>query len=284
MGELIVLLVIVAVVLTGVGLYRRAAINRREAEERAALESALTTSKKAADEDVTTFGEELQRLDSDVAGHALDEAMQQDYQRALDAYENAKSSLDAVRQPDEIKHVTEILEDGRYAIACVKARIAGDPLPAKRPPCFFNPAHGPSSQNVEWAPPGGVARDVPACPADAERVLAGADPYIRTVQRGAQRVPYWEGGPAYAPWAQGYYNRWSGSDMLSGVLIGSLLFGGMGNMFAMGAMTAGMDGGGDFGGGDAGGDGGGDFGGGDAGGDGGGWFDGGGFDFGGFGE
>ena len=122
---------------------------------------------------------------------------------------------------------------------------------------------------------------MPACPADAERVLAGADPYIRTVQRGAQRVPYWDGGPAYAPWAQGYYNRWNGSDMLSGMLIGSLLFGGMGNMFAMGAMTANMDGGGDFGG-DAGGDAGGDFGG-DAGGDGGGFFDGG-FDFGGFGE
>jgi hypothetical protein len=283
MGELIVLLVIVAVVLAGVGLYRRAAINRREAEERAALESQLTTSKKAADEDVTTFGEELQRLDTDVAGHALNEPMQQDYQRALDAYENAKMSLDAVKQPDEIKHVTEILEDGRYAIACVKARIAGEPLPAKRPPCFFNPAHGPSSQNVVWAPPGGVARDVPACPADAERVLAGADPYIRTVQRGAQRVPYWEGGPGYAPWAQGYYNRWSGSDMLTGMLVGSMLFGGMGNMFALGAMTAGMDGGGDAGGdagGDFGGDGGGDFGGGDGGG---GWFDGGGFDFGGFG-
>jgi hypothetical protein len=280
MGELIVLLVIVAVVLAGVGLYRRAAINRRQAEEQAALESQLSTSKKAADEDVTTFGEELQRLDSDVAGHALNEPMQQDYQRALDAYDNAKASLDAVTRPEEIKHVTEILEDGRYAIACVKARIAGEPLPAKRPPCFFNPAHGPSSQNVSWAPPGGVARDVPACPADAERVLAGADPYIRTVQRGAQRVPYWEGGPAYAPWAQGYYNRWSGSDMLSGMLIGSMLFGGMGNMFAMGAMTAGMDGGGDFGG-----DAGGDIGGGDiGGGDGGGWFDGGGFDFGGFGE
>jgi hypothetical protein len=283
MGELIVLLVIVAVVLAGVGLYRRAAINRRQAEERAALESQLVTSKKAADEDVTTFGEELQRLDSDVAGHALNEPMQQDYQRALDAYDNAKMSLDAVQRPEEIKHVTEILEDGRYAIACVKARIAGEPLPAKRPPCFFNPAHGPSSQNVVWAPPGGVARDVPACPADAERVLAGADPYIRTVQRGAQRVPYWDGGPAYAPWAQGYYNRWSGSDMLTGMLVGSMLFGGMGNMFAMGAMTASMDGGGDAGGdagGDFGGDGGGDFGGGDGGG---GWFDGGGFDFGGFG-
>jgi hypothetical protein len=281
MGELIVLLVIVAVVLAGVGLYRRQAVNRRQAEERAALEYQLNTSKKAADEDVTKFGEELQRLDTDVAGHALNEPMQQDYQRALDAYDNAKMALDAVTKPDEIKHVTEILEDGRYAVACVKARIAGDPLPAKRPPCFFNPAHGPSSQDVEWAPPGGVPRAVPACAADAERVLAGADPYIRTVQVGAQRVPYWEGGPAYAPWAQGYYSRWSGSDMLSGVLIGSLLFGGMGNMFAMPAM-AGDYGGGD-GGGDMGGDGGGEgFDGG--GGDGGGFFDGGGFDFGGFGE
>ena len=229
--DLLVLLLLVAVVLGGVGLYRRHAVNQRQTAERAALENQLSTSKRAADEDVTKFGEELQRLDTDVAGHALDEGMQQDYQRALDAYEDAKSSLDAVQRPDEIRHVTEILEDGRYAVACVKARIAGRPLPTKRPPCFFNPAHGPSSQNVDWAPPGGTARSVPACPADAERVLAGADPYIRTVQVGAQRVPYWEGGQAYAPWAQGYYGRWNGSDMLSGMLIGSLLFGGGGNIF-----------------------------------------------------
>ena len=232
MAELLVLLIVAALIMGGVALYRRHAIQQRQAEERAALETQLSTSKRAADEDVTKFGEELLRLDSDVAGHALDEAMHQDYQRALDAYDNAKMSLDAVTQPEEIRHVTEILEDGRYAVACVKARIAGEPLPAKRPPCFFNPAHGPSSQDVSWAPPGGVPRSVPACPADAERVLAGADPYIRTVQVGAQRVPYWEGGQAYAPWAQGYYSRWTGSDMLSGMLIGGLLFGGMGNMFS----------------------------------------------------
>jgi hypothetical protein len=232
MAELLVLLIVVALIVGGIALYRRYAIQQRQTAERAALETQLSTSKRAADEDVTRFGEELQRLDSDVAGHPLDEAMQQDYQRALDAYDNAKMSLDAVARPEEIRHVTEILEDGRYAVACVKARVAGEPLPAKRPPCFFNPAHGPSSQDVTWAPPGGVQRSVPACPADAERVLAGADPYIRTVQVGAQRVPYWEGGPAYAPWAQGYYSRWSGSDMLSGMLIGGLLFGGMGNMFS----------------------------------------------------
>ncbi len=232
MSELVVLLLLLVVIGGGAALYRRHSLQQREAAERAELESVLATSRRAADEDVTRFGEELQRLDADVAGHALDEPMQQDYQRALDAYDNAKASLDAVRRPEEIRHVTEILEDGRYAVACVKARIAGQPLPAKRPPCFFNPAHGPSSRDVQWAPPGGVPRPVPACPADAERVLAGADPYIRTVQVGAQRVPYWEGGQAYAPWAQGYYSRWRGSDLLTGALIGGFLFGGMGNMFS----------------------------------------------------
>lgn len=230
MSEVLVLLIVAAVV-GGALLYRRRAVQQREAEQRAELDNQLATSKRAADEDVTKFGEELQRLDTDVAGHPLDEAMQQDYQRALDAYENSKLSLDRVSRPEEIKHVTEILEDGRYAIACVKARVNRQPLPAKRPPCFFNPAHGPSSTDVEWAPPGGVPRAVPACPADAERVQAGADPYIRTVQVGAQRVPYWQGGQAYAPWAQGYYSRWNGSDLLTGALIGSFLFGGGGGVF-----------------------------------------------------
>ena len=189
MGEVVVLLVLVAVVLGGVGLYRRHAVNQRKAEEQAALETQLSTSKRAADEDVTKFGEELQRLDSDVAGHALDEPMQQDYQRALDAYDNAKMSLDAVTKPDEIRHVTEILEDGRYAVACVKARIAGEPLPAKRPPCFFNPAHGPSSQRrrlgaARWRRPlrpglpgrrrAGAGRRRPVHPDGAGRSPAGA--------------------------------------------------------------------------------------------------------------
>lgn len=215
------LLVIIAV---GVGLFmsRRSTLAQRQ--QATEIESQLAASKSAAEEDVTRFGEELQRLDSDVAGHPLDEAMRQDYERALDAYENAKSSLQAVRQPDEIRHVTEILEDGRYAIACVKARVNGDPLPQKLPPCFFNPAHGPSARNVDWAPPGGSVRSVPACAADAERVLAGADPYIRTVQVGPQRVPYWQGGPAYAPWAQGYYQNWRGSSLITDIAIGSLIF------------------------------------------------------------
>ena len=267
-------------------LYRRRAVNqRRGGASRPSSEVQLTTSKRAADEDVTKFGEELQRLDTDVAGHPLDEPMQQDYQRALDAYDNAKMSLDAVSKPDEIKHVTEILEDGRYAVACVKARVADQPLPAKRPPCFFNPAHGPSSAErrvgpARWRPPRACR---PARPMRSG-CWPGPTPTSAPSRSALSGCRTGRADQAYAPWAQGYYSRWSGSDMLSGVLIGSLLFGGMGSMFAMPAMAAdGGGGGGDAGGdvgGDAGGEGFGDGGGGDGGG---GFFDGG-FDFGGFGE
>jgi hypothetical protein len=183
----------------------------------------LASSTKETNKDITTFGEELQILDSEVAERTLDEAMRQDYQQALDAYEDAKVSISAVKRPEDIRHVTEILEDGRYAVASVKARVAGEPLPQRRSPCFFNPAHGPSVQNVDWAPSGGAVRSVPACAADTERVLAGADPSIRTVLERGRRVPYWQAGPAYAPWVGGYYSQWGGSDLLTGLLIGSAL-------------------------------------------------------------
>lgn len=178
--------------------------------QQAELQNQLTVVKKVADEDVTQFGEELQLLDSEVAGHRLDEAMQQDYLRALDSYEDAKRSLDAVTTPEEIRQVTETLEDGRHSVACVKARIARQPLPARRPPCFFNPQHGPSTRDISWTPPGGVPRDIPVCDADVVRLATGAEPDIRTVAVAGVRVPYWQGGVAYAHYAAGYFAHWDG--------------------------------------------------------------------------
>ena len=130
-------------------------------------------------------------------------------------------------EPGQVRHVTEILEDGRYAIACVRARVAGEPLPTRRPPCFFDPRHGLSVADVEWTPPGGTPRQVPACALDAERVRSGAEPDTRQVMVGAQRLPYYQGGPAYAPYAAGYFG--GGMNMLfTGLLVGSLLDGGLG--------------------------------------------------------
>jgi hypothetical protein len=214
---------LVAIVVLGV-LALVSARNRRSVEDgrRQVGAERLAEVKRAADDDVTEFGEELQRLDIDLAGRELDTATRQDYQRALDAYEDAKSSVDAVTAPDEVRHVTEILEDGRYAIACVHARVAGEPLPQRRSPCFFNPAHGPSVRDVTWSPDRGAARQVPACAADAERVEAGAEPDSRQVMVGAQRMPYWQAGPTYAPWAAGYFGGFGLMEMMFvGTLMGS---------------------------------------------------------------
>lgn len=176
-----------------------------------------------AEEDVTRFGEELQRLDSEMLVTPLDEATRQDYQRALDSYEAAKEALGRATESAHLKHVTEALEDGRYAAACVLARRDGRPLPVRRPPCFFNPAHGPSTTDIEWAPPAGVPRPVPVCSADADRVRGGAEPDIRTVPQGHGRVPYWQAGPAYSPWASGYFGAYAASNLLPTFLLLTLL-------------------------------------------------------------
>jgi hypothetical protein len=253
----------------------------------------LDASRRAAEEDVTRFGEELQRLDLDVQVAPSDEAMLQDWQRALDSYESAKRSLELVERPEDVRHVTTALEDGRYAVACVRARREGRPLPTRRPPCFFNPSHGPSTTDLDWAPPGGQSRRIPVCAADADRLAQGAEPDVRTVPQGGGRVPYWNAGPAYSPWAMGYFGMYAATGLLPAFMLGGLLSsswdGTPTDGFDTGAGDGGSDGsgdGGDFGdgGGDAGGDGGDgggyDFGSGDGGGDFGGGFDFGGGDFG----
>jgi hypothetical protein len=267
--ELLVILALLAILMVALGVSNR----RAQARELVRRSAELEPVKKLAYEDITALGTELQALDAEVSGKTLDEGAQADYQRALDAYEDAKVSGDAMTVPDDIRHVTQILDDGRYAIACVRARVAGEPLPTRRPPCFFDPRHGPSVTDVDYAPAGGATRAVPACALDAERVRAGADPDVRTVMTGSRRVPYWQGGPAYAPYAAGYFAAGAGMSLLfGGLLIGSMGGWGLGldwGDHGDGGGDAGDggdpgDAGGDYG--DGGGDAGGDFGGGDMGG------------------
>lgn len=235
--------------------------------------------RRTLDEDITVLGEELQRLDTDVAGVVLDEGARADYQRALDAYEASKESAERIRAPEDSRHVVEILDDGRYAIACVRARVADEPLPARRPACFFDPRHGQSVTDVTWTPPGGTPRDVPACALDAERVRVGAEPATRQVMVGPQRMPYYQAGPAFVPMTAGYFGGFGIMPALfMGTMMGSMFGGfggGMDGSYADGfADGGGYDGGGYDGGGDVGG---GDWGSGSA--DLGGGFDFGGFDF-----
>ncbi|MFF2727153.1 hypothetical protein ACFVS9_04500 [Streptomyces sp. NPDC058008] len=210
---------------------------RKDEEERAALDRLRVV----VDEDITAYGETLDRLDFHPGEKGADDAMRADYERALDSYENAKSRMGEARRPSDVRPVTQALEDGRYSLAVLEARRTGRELPARRPPCFFDPRHGPSVADVRWTPSGGAAREVPVCGADEVRVREGEDPLSRTVDTGdGHRRPYWEAGPAYGPWAGGYF----GGGLLPGLLVGTVL----GSMLATPAYAA-EYGGGDFGGG-----------------------------------
>lgn len=259
----LVVVLVALVVIAGIG---AVAWRRSRAQELARAEESLRAVTKVADEDVTRFGEELQDLHVETLTTEIDPAMRQDYQRALDSYESAKDLLRDAREPDDVKAVTTALEDGRYARACVLARQAGEPLPQRLAPCFFNPAHGPSTTEIEWAPPGGVPRDVPTCAADADRVAQGAEPDTRLVVKDRKRVPWYDGGPAYRPYADGYFGLAAMNGLFPAFFLGAMLT--SGSAFDTGGTDGGYDGGGDGGGGDGGGY--------DGGGDGGGWGDGGG--------
>lgn len=156
-----------------------------------------------ADEDVTLLGEELHRLDGEVG--RLDADGRAEYQRALDAYESAQRLVPRMAHADEVSKVTDTLSSGRYAMACVRARLEGRPVPELRVPCFFNPQHGPSVRDVVFTPRGRGTRTVPACAQDAARVESGQAPEVRTVRIGSRTVPYWEAGSAYLPYGEGYF-------------------------------------------------------------------------------
>ena len=264
-GGLLAVLAVGALAVGGIGYAGYRASSKATAARTAEVRTTV-------DEDVTEFGEKVAALD--VEDPRLDDAGRTDAQTALDAYEKAKTAAEAMRRPEDAQAVTTALEDGRFAMACVSARLAGQPLPERRPPCFVDPRHGPSVADVEWAPDGGTPRPIPVCQACSVTLAQGRLPAPREVEVSGQRMPYWAAGRAYAPYAGGYYG---GTNMLGAIFVGSMLGGAFSQPTGWG--------GGDFGGNAGGGafqGGGGDFGGG--GGFGGGDFGGGGGDFGGGGS
>ncbi|GAA1542138.1 hypothetical protein GCM10009678_25710 [Actinomadura kijaniata] len=259
-GMFVTLGVLILIVAGTLGVYL---VVRRRTREREAREMAEL--KKGVEEDVTLLGEDIARLDLNVLDKGLAPEVRDDYEKAMNSYDAAKRATDRAARPEDMRAVTEALEDGRYRMAATRARLAGEPVPERRAPCFFNPQHGPSVKDVVWAPPGGVARSVPACEADAERVMSGLSPDVRMVPYGDGRRPYWDAGPAYAPYAGGYYASYGGMDLLSGLMIGTMIGSMMTPMHYGGGFGGDYGGGGDVGGGwDFGGSdfgGGGDFGG-----------------------
>ena len=240
-----------AAALFGVSALRR---RRRERERRA---HELEQVGAAAREDLVALGEDIRALDLDVEMPGVDEEAKQHYNLAVERYQQASEALDRAGRAEDVEGVTSLLEEGRWAMVAAKARLAGEEVPERRAPCFFDPRHGPSVRDMEWAPLDGEPRPVPVCAADAARLEDGKEPDMRQVEVNGERMPYWNAGPAFAPWAGGFY----GSGLLPGLFVGSMLggawFDGPDTASAADQGDWGDFGGGGFGGGDFGG--GGDF-------------------------
>jgi hypothetical protein len=252
-GFPLVLLALIGVPVVLLALSRRRQRQRRQEAAAAELEDV----KQVAREDLVALGDDIRALDLDVQMPNADPRGREHYGQAVERYTDAEHALDGVRRAEDVEAVSSALEEGRWAMAAAKAELAGEEPPERRPPCFFDPRHGPSVDEVEWAPPGGEPRSVPVCAADLQRSRDGLVPEARQVPADGQMVPYWAAGPAYMPWAGGFF----GGGLLPGLFIGSMLGGGFFGGPMMGDAYAGD--GGDFGGGDFGGADLGDFGGGD---------------------
>ncbi len=239
------------------------ASRRRRRREVAAQVEEL---REAAHDDLVALGDDVRAVDLDVEMPSADPRAREELGRGLKAYEEAEAALDRARTPEEFQPVTAAIDEGRTAMAACRALLEGREPPERRPPCFFDPRHGPSTRDVPWTPePGFAERDVPVCEADAVRLADGRDPEVRHVRAGGQLVPYYAAPSYFGPYAGGFFGATGG--LLPGLLVGGML----GSMMWPGAAWGGGigDGGGgdaggfDVGGGDFGGFGGGDFGGGD---------------------
>ncbi|MFM7212911.1 MAG: hypothetical protein ACKOYQ_13120, partial [Actinomycetota bacterium] len=137
-------LIILVVILGGIGallFFGIRAARRSRAKQLVSIRGTL-------DEDVTSLGEQLAAFN--VADPRLDDAGRADLQTALDAYARASDASSRARTDADITTATSELEAGRYALACVQARVDGRALPQRRPPCFVDPRHGPSESDVMW--------------------------------------------------------------------------------------------------------------------------------------
>ena len=233
----------------------------------------LAEVKAAAHDDLIALADDVQKLEQPSQRNP---ASKREYDAALSCYDAATTSFDRAASTQQLERVAGSLEEGRWHMACAEAILAGHRPPERRPPCFFDPRHGPSTRDVEWAPPGGAPRPVPACEADAQAVERGLEPQTREVMAGGRMVPYYAAPAYFSPWFGGYFMPFGGSGFLSGLFLGELLGGGFGG-FGYGSWGGGgyggfgswdaggggglsdFGGGMDFGGGDFGGGGGGDF-------------------------
>ena len=206
---------------------RRNREHEREAsrgrEREAVREREWQASRDAALEDLAAAGDAVGVLDVDIQSPAVPAAAGARFDEAIRAFMRAGEQLEQARARSALVAVGEALERARYEIACTRALLEGVDAPEPRPPCLFDPAHGPSAREVRWAPAGGEDRAVPACCADARRLIDGEHPQVRLIVTAGAPARYWDDPRCYGPLLEGYYRRFGGAQRLATLLAGTAL-------------------------------------------------------------
>ncbi|WP_411082983.1 hypothetical protein [Streptomyces sp. cmx-18-6] len=126
-----------------------------------------------------------------------------DYERALDAYDAASRAL---HRRNRMETVPQLLQQGMSAMVDLEARVAGEPLPQRLPPCFFDSRHGSATTEVTWAPGDGAKRPIAVCAADAVRLSEGSPPvpggHLTSGEEAGGPTPHRAGGLSFR-WAAG---------------------------------------------------------------------------------
>ena len=187
-------------------------LRRERGLEREYRQRGYSAVKASLHEDVSALGDDLSRLGHDLTDADDDGAARRDYERAVAISDEVRRSVDQLRSVTLADAMTEAMTEARYSMACARSRLAGQPVPERRLPCFFNPRHGPSVADVRWHRAPGEPVDVPSCAAHAPRIALPEEPDSLQVWSGWKRGPYWEATIAFYAYATGYFNGdWAGS-------------------------------------------------------------------------
>ncbi|HEX5194161.1 MAG TPA: hypothetical protein VFW09_15280 [Solirubrobacteraceae bacterium] len=173
-----------------------------------------------AHQELAAAGDAVGVLDVDVQSAAAPEAAGARFDAAVRAFMAAAERLEGATELRQLVAVGEALEQTRYEIACARALLAGVQPPARSAPCLFDPAHGPSAEELRWGSDDGL---VPVCAYDAQRITAGEQPQVRLLAVGGRPVPYWGVPAGYGALIEGYYARFGGARRLAELLAGTPL-------------------------------------------------------------
>ena len=132
-------LAFLVLVIGGIGLL----ITTRVRKQRRVEAEQLAEVRGSVREDVVELGDEIRALDLDISMPGASEEAQEHYETALGAYERASSAVDRVQSPRDLEPVGAAVEEGRYAMACARARLEGRELPERTRALLLRPAPRP---------------------------------------------------------------------------------------------------------------------------------------------